>query len=68
MLIARIRRVAEAAATGAMPWAAVATTYGFFDQAHMNAEFRDLLRTTLTAFRASEVPASSGCGVSQLRP
>jgi len=51
-----------------MPWAAVATTYGFFDQAHMNAEFRDLLRTTLTAFRASEVPASSGCGVSQLRP
>jgi len=66
--IARIRRVAEAAATGALPWAAVATTYGFFDQAHMNAEFRDLLRTTPTAFRAGEVPASSGCGVSQLRP
>lgn len=60
--IARIRRVAESAASGSLPWATLATTYGFFDQSHLNAEFRDLLRSTPKAFRAGDVSPSSDCG------
>ncbi len=60
--IARIRRVAVAATTDATPWATLATKYGFFDQAHLSAEFRDLLRVTPAAFRAGDIPRSSGCG------
>ena len=52
--IARIRRAVAHA--GQLGWAALAAENGFYDQAHLNAEFRDLLGTTPRAFAAGDVP------------
>jgi AraC-like DNA-binding protein len=57
--IARVRRaVAGAGRTG---WAQLASETGFYDQAHLNAEFRDLLGVTPRAFLAGDVPLHVGC-------
>ncbi len=52
--IARIRRAAANA--GRLGWAALAAEHGFYDQAHLNAEFRDLLGATPRDFAAGRVP------------
>jgi AraC-like DNA-binding protein len=52
--IARIRRVASRA--GAAPWADLALDHGFYDQAHLNAEFRALLGVTPRDFLAGRLP------------
>ncbi len=58
--IARIRRVVARA--GSARWARLAAESGFYDQAHLNAEFSDLLGVTPRAFLAGELPAGFGCG------
>lgn len=58
----RIGRVARAAARVDLSLAILASSHGFFDQSHLNAEFRALLRITPTAFRAGSFPASTRCG------
>jgi AraC-like DNA-binding protein len=55
--IARIRRAVANA--GRVGWAALAAENGFYDQAHLNAEFRDLLGTTPRAFAAGDVPVGA---------
>jgi AraC-like DNA-binding protein len=57
--IARIRRAAARA--GSLGGARLAAESGFYDQAHMSAEFRDLLGVTPRAFAAGDVPLGSGC-------
>jgi AraC-like DNA-binding protein len=59
--IMRIRRAATAAMTTRVSLADLAMTQGFFDQAHLNAEFRALLGTTPKAFRAKQFPTASNC-------
>jgi AraC-like DNA-binding protein len=58
--IARVRRLLAKARTKAA-WADLAVDAGFYDQAHMITDFRDLLNATPDAFLASplaETPAS----------
>jgi transcriptional regulator GlxA family with amidase domain len=57
--IARIRRVVAKA--GSAGWGQLAVEGGFYDQAHLTAEFRDLLGVTPRAFLAGEVPVSEAC-------
>jgi AraC-like DNA-binding protein len=52
--IARIRRVASRAGTAG--WADLALEHGFYDQAHLNAEFRALLGVTPRDFLAGRLP------------
>ncbi|NUP06200.1 MAG: helix-turn-helix transcriptional regulator [Polyangiaceae bacterium] len=52
--IARIRRVVSQMGAGRL--ARLATDHGFYDQAHLTSEFRDLLRVTPRAFLAGELP------------
>lgn len=59
--IARIRRAAANA--GRVGLAALAAENGFYDQAHLNAEFRDLLGATPREFAAGKVPVGGeSCG------
>jgi methylphosphotriester-DNA--protein-cysteine methyltransferase len=55
--IARIRRVAAKAGTES--WARLAADHGFYDQAHLVAEFRELLGVTPRAFLAGDVPVGN---------
>ncbi|WP_394846082.1 AraC family transcriptional regulator [Pendulispora brunnea] len=59
--IARIRRVLAKA--GHAAWARLALEAGFFDQAHLVAEFRDLLGVAPTSFLAGDLPSRTACGV-----
>ncbi|WP_394835539.1 AraC family transcriptional regulator [Pendulispora rubella] len=59
--IARIRRVLAKA--GRTAWAQLAAEAGFFDQAHLVAEFRDLLGVAPTSFLAGDLPARAACAV-----
>lgn len=52
--IARIRRVVKRAGTA--PWADLALEHGFYDQAHLSAEFRALLRVAPRDFLAGRMP------------
>jgi AraC-like DNA-binding protein len=52
--IARIRRVVRRAGTAG--WADLALEHGFYDQAHLNAEFRALLRAAPRDFLAGRLP------------
>lgn len=52
--IARIRRVASRA--GSARWVDLALEHGFYDQAHLNAEFRALLRVAPRDFLAGRLP------------
>jgi AraC-like DNA-binding protein len=52
--IARIRRVVSRAGTAG--WADLAVEHGFYDQAHLNAEFRALLRVAPRDFLAGRLP------------
>jgi AraC-like DNA-binding protein len=52
--IARISRVVSRA--GSMGWAHLAAEHGFYDQAHLNAEFRALLGVTPGDFLAGRLP------------
>lgn len=52
--IARIRRVVSRAGTAR--WADLALEHGFYDQAHLNAEFRALLRVAPRDFLAGRLP------------
>jgi AraC-like DNA-binding protein len=56
--IARIRQVVARA--GSVGWARLAAETGFYDQAHLIAEFRDLLGVTPRAFLAGDVPLRPG--------
>jgi AraC-like DNA-binding protein len=53
--IARIRRVVSRAG-GTAGWADLALEHGFYDQAHLNAEFRALLRVAPRDFLAGRLP------------
>jgi AraC-like DNA-binding protein len=57
--IARIRRVVARA--GRVDWARLAAECGFYDQAHLNGEFRELLGVTPRAFLAGELPSAVPC-------
>ncbi|WP_309242948.1 AraC family transcriptional regulator [Hyalangium versicolor] len=57
--IARIRRVVARA--GSAGWAQLAVESGFYDQAHLTAEFRDLLGVTPRSFLAGDVPVQKEC-------
>ena len=59
--IARIRRVI--AKVGHATWAQLALEAGFFDQAHLVAEFRDLLGVAPRSFLAGDLPERSPCAV-----
>ncbi|HET9622793.1 MAG TPA: helix-turn-helix domain-containing protein [Kofleriaceae bacterium] len=52
--IARVRRVVAAAGTAR--WAQLAAAHDFYDQAHLNAEFRALLGVTPGQLVAGELP------------
>jgi AraC-like DNA-binding protein len=54
MRIARIRRVLARAGSGG--WARLAVEHGFYDQAHLNAEFRALLRVSPSQYLAGQFP------------
>jgi AraC-like DNA-binding protein len=52
--IARVRRVVDAA--GRASWARLAAEHAFYDQAHLNAEFRALLGVSPGRFLAGQLP------------
>jgi AraC-like DNA-binding protein len=54
MRIARIRRVVARA--GSERWARLAAEHGFYDQAHLNAEFRALLGVSPSQYLARQFP------------
>jgi AraC-like DNA-binding protein len=54
--VMRFRRVADSVTPGA-DWADVALEYGFYDQSHLIAEFRELAGTTPNAFHFSDPSA-----------
>lgn len=57
--IGRLRSVLARAST--RRWARLATEAGFYDQAHLTAEFRDLMGVPPAAFLAGRLPAASLC-------
>lgn len=60
--IARVARIRRAVArAGTAGWAAVAAETGFYDQAHLTAEFRALLGVSPRRFLAGNVPTHSAC-------
>lgn len=60
---ARISRVHKVLAlAGERPWAEVAATAGFFDQAHMIGDFRSMMGVSPGAFLAGRLPAVTPCG------
>jgi AraC-like DNA-binding protein len=56
--IGRLRRVVADA--GRASWAQLAAEHGFYDQAHLNAEFRALLRVSPSQYLANELPFVRG--------
>ena len=58
--VARVLRFSRAldllSADGAMGWAALAQDAGYYDQAHLHRDFRDLAGCTPGAYRAGHVP------------
>jgi AraC-like DNA-binding protein len=60
---ARVSRVrAVLAMAGQRRWAAVAEEAGFFDQAHMIGDFREVMGVPPAAFLAGKRPAATPCG------
>lgn len=57
--IARIRRAVSRA--GKVGWAQLAAETGFYDQAHLNAEFRALLGVSPTNFARGNLPVCHVC-------
>jgi AraC-like DNA-binding protein len=57
--VSRVRRVLAGA--GRERWAALAEEAGFFDQAHMIADFRSVMGVTPAAFLAGKRPAVTPC-------
>ncbi|GLZ41131.1 helix-turn-helix domain-containing protein [Actinokineospora sp. NBRC 105648] len=58
--LSRIRRVLSA--FHREPLADLAVANGFYDQSHMGADFRRLMRVTPTAFRAGRLPTTTCTG------
>ena len=60
---ARVSRVrAVLAMAGRRQWATVAEEAGFFDQAHMIGDFREVMGVPPAAFLAGKRPAVTPCG------
>ncbi|MEO3867788.1 AraC family transcriptional regulator [Nonomuraea sp. B12E4] len=59
--IARIRRVLAAGRARAPRWARLAAAAGYYDQSHMNAEFRTMMGVSPGAFFAGRLPALETC-------
>ena len=55
--IVRMRRLLESAGTNG--WAHLAVDHGFYDQSHLNAEFRALLRVTPSELLARRFPIAA---------
>jgi AraC-like DNA-binding protein len=55
---ARINRVRDALARPGS-WSTVATEAGYYDQSHLVAEFRSIMRVTPGAFEAGQVPVTT---------
>jgi AraC-like DNA-binding protein len=53
--IVRFQRTVTGAALGASSWSELATASGYFDQAHLCADFRDLARLSPTAFQRHDL-------------
>ena len=61
---ARLARLGTVVAhAGNMRWAQLAAEAGYYDQSHMNAEFRRLMGVPPGAYTASRVPAASPCSL-----
>lgn len=60
--IARIRRATALAGKGG--WARVAMEAGFYDQAHLNAEFRTMLGVSPRRFLEGKLPLRDSCAAS----
>lgn len=59
---AKVDRVRRAVATGGVGgWTRVATELGYYDQSHLNAEFRATMGVAPGAFAAGRYPESSPC-------
>jgi AraC-like DNA-binding protein len=52
--IVRFQRAVALSADGSRSWAAIAAAAGYFDQAHLCADFREFARVPPTAFRRPE--------------
>jgi AraC-like DNA-binding protein len=60
--LARMRRaIARVPSLPPGGWAELASATGFYDQAHLVSEFRDLLSTTPERFRRGEAPQLRSC-------
>jgi AraC-like DNA-binding protein len=55
--IARVRKVLAGAQSGS--WSGLAAEAGYYDQSHLVAEFRRLMRVTPGAFAAGRVPTTT---------
>ncbi|MGO1054359.1 helix-turn-helix domain-containing protein [Crossiella sp. CA198] len=64
--IDRVRAALSAADTG-LRWASIASAAGFYDRAHLTAEFRALMGVSPGAFRAGRLPAAGQCGMTVVR-
>ena len=53
--IVRFQRAATGAARGVRSWSELATASGYFDQAHLCADFRDFARLSPTAFQRHDM-------------
>ncbi|HEX4420667.1 MAG TPA: helix-turn-helix domain-containing protein [Kofleriaceae bacterium] len=54
---ARVARILHVVAeAGSASWARLAAQHGFYDQAHLNAEFRAFLRVTPSQYLAKQLP------------
>ena len=60
---ARIQRVRTVLLAGpdSARWAQLASDTGYYDQSHMTADFRSLMRTSPAAFRAGRMPTTTPC-------
>ncbi|SDJ78089.1 helix-turn-helix domain-containing protein [Nonomuraea jiangxiensis] len=59
--IARVRRVLAAGRARTARWAGLAAAAGYYDQSHMNAEFRAMMGVSPGAFFAGRLPALEAC-------
>lgn len=59
---ARIDRVRTTLArAGQVPWAQIASEAGYYDQAHLTAEFRDMMGVPPGAYAAGRLPTGQDC-------
>ncbi|AOS64213.1 helix-turn-helix domain-containing protein [Actinoalloteichus hymeniacidonis] len=59
--ITRVRSVLAASDTDPAGWSRLAVEAGYYDQSHLTAEFREVMRITPGSFAAGRLPPAASC-------